>query len=228
MDLNEVINISQNSNYDSKSAGKRAVSSDDIPVFSGSLDEQIDSFDELVFGNSNLDESTDNSFHTYDASAELKQVTNMFTAKDLQNSKLPESIKREMANNPLILKSTIDPQMTELENRLIDSGVAKSMGIIKDLEKMDRQKLNEQKQMQAPKNNGGTNIDYSYIKHLIREAIDEKFSQFGNLLTESKDGQSNSLYVMKLGKKFLFLDDEDNVFECEMVYKGKNKAKKRK
>ena len=30
---------------------------------------------------------------------------------------------------------------------------------------------------------------------------------------------------MKLGNKFLFLDSDNNVFECQMKYIGKNKKK---
>jgi hypothetical protein len=35
-----------------------------------------------------------------------------------------------------------------------------------------------------------------------------------------------SLKVMKMSDKFLFLDSDNNIFECQMVYKGKNKSKK--
>lgn len=32
--------------------------------------------------------------------------------------------------------------------------------------------------------------------------------------------------IMKLGENFTFIDDDNNVYECKMIYKGKVKSKK--
>jgi len=49
------------------------------------------------------------------------------------------------------------------------------------------------------------------------------------MLNESTGHGTPSLSVMNIrNDKFLFLDSDDNIFECQMVYKGKNKAKRKK
>jgi hypothetical protein len=75
-------------------------------------------------------------------------------------------------------------------------------------------------------------IDYGLIKSIVENAVKSMKNEIANELNESIN-RSNaqryneaSLKVMKMSDKFLFLDSDNNIFECQMVYKGKNKSKK--
>ena len=51
---------------------------------------------------------------------------------------------------------------------------------------------------------------------LKRELLDEGISHNDN---------TGNLKAMKMSDKFLFLDDNNNIYECQMKYLGKNKKK---
>ena len=48
-------------------------------------------------------------------------------------------------------------------------------------------------------------------------------------VVESQVNEINSTHTNKqfLGENFTFIDDDNNVYECKMVYKGKAKMKKK-
>ena len=101
--------------------------------------------------------------------------------------------------------------------------------ILERVEKRDeeaRAKITEQ--IIQPKPNGSANIDYDLIKTLIENTIDNKLSEINNTLNESVGRQQMYVPTMKMlnfKDKFYFVDNDDNVFECEMKYKGKRKKK---
>ena len=110
-------------------------------------------------------------------------------------------------------------------------GIKNVNEIQKKLDEADKekQKVNESLRPKINEATNGASIDYSLIKSIIESAIDEKLSTMKQSINEAishNADNSGSLKVMKMGSKFLFLDDEDNVYECKMQYVGKNKKKK--
>jgi len=234
MDLNVVDNIGKG-NYDSKSVQSRMVSPGKLPTFKTirpNLDEQVAQLDEMVYGDYHETVSTDGQTYVPKNADQLMDImTKPLTMESISDSKLPEAIKRSIISNPLIEQPIEDPRMNELTEKLAKGipGIQKSMQILNDLEKKDAEKreLNEEKIIRP--NQSVSDIDYGMIKTIVESVVDEKLSQFIPTLTESVNQKCGSLSVMNIrNNKFLFLDDNDNIFECQMVFKGKNKAKRKK
>lgn len=233
MDLNVVDNIGKG-NYDSKAVQSRRVSPNKLPTFNASrvnLDEQVAQFDDMVYGEYQEPVSADG--QTYvpkNADQLMDMMTKPLTMENISGSKLPDAIKRSIISNPLIEQPLEDPRMNELTEKLAKGipGIQKSMQILNNLEKKDAEKkeLNEER-IAKPKQQG--TIDYDAIRSIIEEVVDEKLSKFAPMLTESVGANCGALSVMNIrNNKFLFLDDNDNIFECQMVFKGKNKARRKK
>lgn len=233
MDLNVVDNIGKG-NYDSKAVQSRRVSPSNLPTFSAggmNLDEQVARFDEMVYGDYSEPVAADGQTYVPKNADQLMDImTKPLTMENISGSKLPDAIKRSIISNPLIEQPTEDPRMNELTEKLAKGmpGIQKSMQILNDLEKKDAEKreLNEER-IARPKQQG--TIDYDVIRSIIEEVVDEKLTKFAPMLTESRGANCGALSVMNIkNNKFLFLDDNDNIFECQMVFKGKNKAKRKK
>lgn len=233
MDLNVADNIGKGS-YDSKDVQSRRVLPNKLPTFNASrvnLDEQVAQFDEMVYGDYQEPVSADG--QTYvpkNADQLMDMMTKPLTMENISGSKLPEAIKRSIISNPLVEQPLEDPRMNELTEKLAKGipGIQKSMQILNDLEKKDAEKkeLNEERSVSTKQQ--GT-IDYNVIRTIIEEVVDEKLSKFAPMLTESRGSNCGALSVMNIrNNKFLFLDDNDNIFECQMVFKGKNKARRKK
>ena len=103
-------------------------------------------------------------------------------------------------------------------------GLQKSVNILQQLEEIDEQK-SQKASLNEITNNGG--VDYGMIKMIVEKVIDEKFGDLSSVLNESLRRVSPGLSVMSIKDKFLYLDDQDNIYECQMVYKGKNKKRKK-
>ena len=76
--------------------------------------------------------------------------------------------------------------------------------------------------------NNNASIDYELIKTIVESAIDKRLSEIKTTLNESSVRQQTyvpSMKMMNFKDKFYFVDNDDNVFECEMKYKGKRKKK---
>ena len=62
---------------------------------------------------------------------------------------------------------------------------------------------------------------------IVEGAINEKLGELKGVLNESVSKTSSpNIAAMKMADKFLFLDSDNNVWECVMKYRGKNKKKK--
>ena len=72
------------------------------------------------------------------------------------------------------------------------------------------------------------NVDYELIKTIVESVVDKKINELkkGMVNENLSYGSNSSLKAMKLGEKFLFLDSDNNIFECQMKYIGKNKKRK--
>lgn len=200
------------------------------------LEEQLKSLDEQVYGQY---VPTEADKKAYSAEAEMERIKKRMNEGDKAsvslNSRVPKKILESFLENPCNLDTELyeDANMAALTKRLSGKmpGIKNVNEIQKKLDEADKekQKVNESLRPKINENTNGASIDYSLIKSIIESAIDEKLSTMKQSLDEAishNTDNSGSLKVMKMGSKFLFLDDEDNVYECKMQYVGKNKKKK--
>jgi hypothetical protein len=199
------------------------------------LDRLIENYDRQVYGPSPEPILKENETEKYDATREMERLKEIEAhggrgAVNLEGRNIPRGIVESIINNPLDLKP-IDPRMDALEEKLKDNmpGIKAAANILERVEKRDeeaRAKITEQIIQSKP--NGSANIDYDLIKTLIENTIDDKLSEINNTLHESVGRQQMYVPTMKMlnfKDKFYFVDNDDNVFECEMKYKGKRKKK---
>ena len=226
MDLNEVINIGENKSYDRESVEKRRVTNGNLQTFNGRNIISGSDFDRL--GDSAfLSPVNEGSTGVYNAQDDLERMKSMKIDKTkLAYSKLPDFIKESIVSNPLnVDPALVDSKMTQFTEQLGQKlGLQKSVNILQQLEEIDEQK-SQKTSLNEVTNNGG--VDYGMIKMIVEKVIDEKFGDLSSVLNESLRHVSPGLSVMSIKDKFLYLDDQDNIYECQMVYKGKNKKRKK-
>ena len=166
----------------------------------------------------------------YDPKEEMKRIEERRKEGvkiDYSKSNIPKSILESIIKEPLDMP-TSDAKMDALTERLskkLPSGIGRSYEIQSKLENTlpKASKVNEAS-TKAMDHNGG--VDYELIKMIVENVIDKKINSIQSaLLTESKN-DGTSLKAMKMGNKFLFLDNDNNVYECQMKFIGKNKRRK--
>lgn len=197
----------------------------------------ISAIDEAFFyGNS---DNNNNPYYNepsrlYDPQEELRSLQEKSYLKNVNNSKLPKAILESIINNPIevsydgLLGST---------NVVTEDIQARSLDIIAKLDSRDKSKStnnsNTESQTQTINSineniNNTQSIDLNQLGSLIENIIDNKLNSFlPKLLNESKNHSNNKMSIMKLGENFTFIDDDNNVYECKMIYKGKVKSKKK-
>ena len=148
-------------------------------------------------------------------------------AVNLEGRNIPRGILESILNNPLDLKP-IDPRMDALEEKLKDnmSGIKAAANILERVEKQDKEAKDKLKEQLQPKQTISNNIDYELIKTLIENVIDKKLEDIKQTINESNSHQQAYIPSMKylsFKDNFYFVDNDDNVFECIMKYKGKRK-----
>ena len=167
----------------------------------------------------------------YDPHEEMKRIKERREhggSIDYSHSKLPRQIIESIAANPLDM-TVVDPKMdafTEKLKQTLPNSFNRSYEIQEKLEKQDRQELNE---VQGNNNaSASVNVDYELIKTIVESVVDKKINELkkGMVNENLSYGSNSSLKAMKLGEKFLFLDSDNNIFECQMKYIGKNKKRK--
>lgn len=198
------------------------------------LDRLIENYDNQVYGASAEPVLKQNETPKYDARKEMEHLKEIEAhggrgAVNLEGRNIPRGILESILNNPLDLKP-IDPRMDALEEKLKDNmpGIKAATNILERVEKQDKEakaKLNEQLN---PKQTVSNNIDYELIKVLVENAIDKKLENLKQTINESNNHQQTyvpSMKYLSFKDNFYFVDNDDNVFECVMRYKGKRKKK---
>lgn len=187
----------------------------------------VENLDEAVFGK--VQEIDSNGQKPYDAQDEMRRIKERHEhgAKvDYSNSKIPKQIIKSIIEDPLDMPST-DPKLdafTEKLKHVMPEGLMRSYEIQNKLE--NTQKKETEKNIIKESNN--TVVDYEMLKLIIENAIEKKLKNLQtNILNESLQNKSPSLKAIKISDKFLFLDNDNNIFECQMKFIGKNKAKKK-
>ena len=196
------------------------------------LDRLIESYDQQVYGVSAEPVLKQNETPKYDARKEIEKLKEIEAhggrgAINIEGRNIPKGILESILNNPLDLKP-IDPRMDAFEQKLKDGmpGIKAATNILEKVEKQDKEakaKLNEQLN---PKQTVSNNIDYELIKVLIESVIDKKLESLKQSINESNNHQQTyipSLKYLSFKDNFYFVDNDDNVFECVMKYKGKRK-----
>lgn len=198
------------------------------------LDSFIGEMDEKVFGAYTPQE---NEAKEYDPYKELELYTSInnggYIPNNKINTKIPKEIFESITQNPLCFNTM--PSKNDPINILAEKASSKMSGITaatKIMEKVEGKDKITKKISNAESGMGNSTIDYSLIKTIVENVVDNKLETFkNNILTEGKSNNSKSpnVSVMQLKENgsFLFLDSDNNIYECKLTYKGKNKAKKR-
>lgn len=170
----------------------------------------------------------------YDARTELKAIQNESGFSNTK-SKMPTAILESIMNNPLNLSMD---GLDYDENIISENTQNRTKEIIMKLEANDLHSknyvktstsqqpipINESKGLYTPTSN------YDDLYNIIDNILEEKLKKYTSaIINESRNqGNSPSLKIMKLGESFTFMDDDNNVYECKMIYKGKAKMKPKK
>lgn len=196
------------------------------------LDRLIESYDQQVYGASVEPVLKQNETPKYDARKEMEKLKEIEAhggrgAVNLEGRNIPRGIIESILNNPLDLKP-IDPRMNALEEKLKDNmpGIKAATNILEKVEKQDKEAKAKLREQLQPKQTLANNIDYELIKVTIEEAIDKKLESLKQTINEANNHQQTYIPSMKylsFKDKFYFVDNDDNVFECVMKYKGKRK-----
>ena len=196
------------------------------------LDRLIESYDKQVYGASTEPVLKQDEQPKYDARKEMEKLKEIEAhggrgAVNLEGRNIPRGILESILNNPLDLKP-IDPRMDALEEKLKDnmSGIKAAANILERVEKQDKEAKDKLKEQLQPKQTISNNIDYELIKTLFENVIDKKLEDIKQTINESNSHQQTYIPSMKylsFKDNFYFVDNDDNVFECIMKYKGKRK-----
>ena len=196
------------------------------------LDRLIESYDQQVYGASVEPVLKQNETPKYDARKEMEKLKEIEAhggrgVVNLEGRNIPKGILESILNNPLDLKP-IDPRMNALEEKLKDNmpGIKAATNILEKVEKQDKEAKAKLREQLQPKQTLSNNIDYELIKASIEEAIDKKLESLKQTITETNNHQQTYIPSMKylsFKDNFYFVDNDDNVFECVMKYKGKRK-----
>lgn len=195
------------------------------------LDEQVNQFDQQVYGKYALEKTSDGR-PVYDAEADMQHLQEMFNnganTPDLSHSKLPSAIIQSFMDNPLTIDPSTykDPKMEALTERIgskfkkEQSGLKAAQNIQQRLDESDKAKV-------AATTQTTSSVDYSIIKAIVESVFNEKINELKTqLLSENNTHSGQSMKAMTIrDNKFMFLTNDGDIYECEMKYKGKNKRK---
>lgn len=196
----------------------------------------IDSLDEAVFGRyiqTEDDEASKGQRLLMETMREyeegnVSEETMERVKHNVKNLKIPQAIISSVISNPLIETKIGGDDIDEFveKNLKKNTNIELSNRITKKLEEKDNRVQKPQPQPQQRRNDSQLT---QMIVEAVDNAIDRKLSQIGGKinLNESQNRNIPSLKMIQEtdGSKFLLLDSDDNVYECTLTYKGKNKKR---
>lgn len=198
--------------------------------------EDLSAMDEAVFGayDSSQDNTTSEGMQVLRQRMEEVRTGNMSEEtiqsikENVQHSQLPKEILQSLIEKPLIMDESVvtDERIDELGKRVAQKANTQR-DIIKKVEENDRKKRGITESA-TPVAQNNASIDYGLIKTIIESVVDEKLGQLkGSMLNESRNLTLPNIkgIQMKDENTFWMLDTSDNIYECSMRYKGKNKRK---
>lgn len=189
------------------------------------LDRLIENFDQQVYGQSVEPVMMEEKPHKYSAREEMERLKAVESnggrgSVNLEGRNIPKEIVESIINNPLDMPPIVDDKMTALTERIANKGIKAAVDVMNKVEKSDaKTQLNERVMVQNP------NQD---IVNIIEECIDRKINEIQQSITENIKNQTYvpSMKYLSFKDNFYFVDNDDNVFECVMKYKGKRKKRK--
>lgn len=164
---------------------------------------------------------------------------NVFMEK-LKQSKLPAAILESMRQNPCNYDPSLVNSVMGPENALFKKlneaygkekeepvrGVKAIQQINEQLETRDKQMIEETKTIVETPSSSVSNIDLTALEQMIERVIDRKFNMINESISRKMPSTIRSMSITESGN-FRFLDNEDNVYECQMKYIGKRKKAKK-
>lgn len=170
----------------------------------------------------------------YDPSQDLKRMSQPITEENIKNSKLPKTILETMLKNPIDI-----PILAEEgdNNFLTEEMKKKNRALIEKFNAMDKippkyKKMEEfhkdikgKKYTPNSENNGIVgSINKEELLKEIEKIIEDKLQTYTSMIIKSCSTSMDNLSVMKIGENFIFIDDDNNVYDCKLT-KKKAKAK---
>lgn len=170
----------------------------------------------------------------YNPSQDLKRMSQPITEENIKNSKLPKTILETMLKNPIDI-----PILAEEgdNNFLTEEMKKKNRALIEKFNAMDKippkyKKMEEfHKDIKGKKytpngeNNGIVgSINKEELLKEIEKIIEDKLQTYTSMIIKSCSTSMDNLSVMKIGENFIFIDDDNNVYDCKLT-KKKAKAK---
>lgn len=154
--------------------------------------------------------------------------------ENVRNSKMPAAILQSMLNNPLINTKVGKDDVDEFVEKTLKSsaGIQKANKIVERVEMEEKKKAEERRTQQPMYNStGSVQVDYEKISEIVENIVSNKMAEFSrrfNLNENKQNTPFNGIKVLQLKENgsFLMLDTDDNVYECKLTYKGKNKRKR--
>lgn len=204
----------------------------------------IDSLNEKVFGaaSESLDQGMagqkilNQVLHEV-KTGQLSEETQERLKANLRTSKLDPAIIQSFLSNPLINENVGGDDIDAFMQKNIqkNKNIMASQQINEKLEARDAKKIQEQQKLNPKPQVTAPAVDMNELAALMESIIDKKLGEYfakTRQLTESQARQMPSPSAVKAVQlkedgSFLMVDSEDNVYECRLTYKGKNKRKQK-
>lgn len=165
-------------------------------------------------------------------SGNVSEATRERIEENIRNSKIPAAILQSMLDNPLINTKVGKDDVDEFVEKTLKSsaGLQKASKIVERVEREEKKKAEEKRAQHPVFQTGGTQVDYEKISEIVESIVSSKMAEFSKRLSlnERKENTPfNGIKVLQLKENgsFLMLDTDDNIYECKLTYKGKNKKK---
>lgn len=190
------------------------------------VDTIIEEYDNQVYGPAINETKESEAYNARKEMEYLKEIrTNGRRANiNLEDRKIPKDIVDSILTNPLDMPIN-DSDMDLLEERIRGKmpGIEAAADILERVEKQSK----PAKEKVTEETRHTSEIDYSLIKMIVEQAIDEKFKSTINESTQRIQSSVPSMKLLNFKDNFYFVDNDDNVFECVMKYKGKRKKRQK-
>jgi hypothetical protein len=166
-------------------------------------------------------------------SGNVSEATRERIEENIRNSKMPAAILQSMLDNPLINTKVGKDDVDEFVEKTLKSsaGLQKASKIVERVEREEKKKAEEKRAQQPLFNPGvGAQVDYEKMSEIVESIVSNKMTEFSrrlNLNERKENTPFNGIKVLQLKENgtFLMLDTDDNIYECKLTYKGKNKRK---